>query len=126
MSLPDGSMAIIAPAECKENPAAYRAMESLRAANDNPISEIYYRDLRESMKNGGGPACLRLRVVMDEAGWGAVLPSVKYNDALHNELEAVIQREYPEDVTFTNLRDVAFFGQIEKTTVHLQNLLLHR
>lgn len=125
LSLPDGTMAIIAPAECKENSAAYKAMEALCDAKDNPISIIYYRDLRESMKNGGGPACLRLRVAMNEQGWQQMLPSVKYSEALHKQIENIINEAYLEKITFDDLRNAVFFKHSEQTTQKLYNLLLN-
>ncbi|VDZ02866.1 N-succinylarginine dihydrolase [Escherichia coli] len=55
-------------------------------AADNPISELKVFDLRESMANGGGPACLRLRVVLTEEERRAVNPAVMMNDTLFNAL----------------------------------------
>ena len=125
VSLPDGSMAMIAPKECQENPHAHAAMEALRDTKDNPISVVYYRDLRESMRNGGGPACLRLRVVMDDSGWQRLLPSVKYDETLHRKLEKLINDAYLESVSFDNLRNAVFFKHCEQTTQKMYNLLLN-
>ncbi len=125
LSLADGTMAIIAPAECKENATAHQAMEALRDANDSPISTIYYSDLRESMRNGGGPACLRLRVAMDEQGWQQILPSVKYSEGLHRKLEGIINEVYLEKITFDDLRNAVFFKHCEKTTQKIVSLLLN-
>lgn len=69
VSLPGGSTALIAPAECRENPAVSAWLDSL---SNSSIHEVHVLDVRESMKNGGGPACLRLRVAVDEA----VLPAI--------------------------------------------------
>ena len=36
-------------------------------AGNGPIRRVEVVDVRQSMANGGGPACLRLRVVADPA-----------------------------------------------------------
>src|SRR5690606_26128179 len=62
LELPDGQLVIVAPRECSENRQAKMALESFSGGN-GPVAAVHYLDVRESMKNGGGPACLRLRVV---------------------------------------------------------------
>jgi len=62
VTLPDGQMAMIAPVESKEGRP--RAVIDEMIGTDNPISDVHFVDLRQSMANGGGPACLRLRVLL--------------------------------------------------------------
>lgn len=67
VTLPDGSgMALILPTEARENNAVWRYLTALVAGN-GPIRQLCPVDVRQSMANGGGPACLRLRVVADPA-----------------------------------------------------------
>jgi succinylarginine dihydrolase len=72
---------------------------------DNPISELKVFDLRESMANGGGPACLRLRVVLTQAEMQAVNPAVMMNDALFNTLNNWVDRYYRDQLTQADLVD---------------------
>jgi succinylarginine dihydrolase len=65
VTLSDGTMGLISPLECTENERIAAFLEAL-VAEDNPISKVTIVDIRQSMKNGGGPACLRLRVVLNE------------------------------------------------------------
>lgn len=62
----DGSMALILPSEARENISVWRYLTDLVAGN-GPIRRLCPVDVRQSMANGGGPACLRLRVVADPA-----------------------------------------------------------
>jgi succinylarginine dihydrolase len=62
----DGKMALVIPHECQENPAVARYLEQL-VASGGPVDELIHFDLRQSMRNGGGPACLRLRVALTAA-----------------------------------------------------------
>ncbi len=99
---PDGGMTVIAPTETRDLYAgkAARVMESLARGSDNPIDDIRFADLRQSMNNGGGPACLRLRVVMDEVQIAAIKASVNVlaDDALLSGLEEIITSQYPAEL----------------------------
>jgi succinylarginine dihydrolase len=55
---------------------------------------VHYLDVRESMQNGGGPACLRLRVVMTEEELAATHPHVLFDDVLHDRLVAWVNAYY--------------------------------
>ena len=81
LSKPDGNMMIVVPEESRQNQRVWDYLSSLINSN-GPINEIKVFDLRESMRNGGGPACLRLRVVLTDAELQAVAPGVLMNDSL--------------------------------------------
>ncbi len=70
----DGSMLLVAPAECSDDPAVRAFLDRL-IASGGPIRELRTFDLRQSMRNGGGPACLRLRVVLTPAERAATPPA---------------------------------------------------
>ena len=72
---------------------------------DNPIDELQVYDLRESMANGGGPACLRLRVVLTEDERQAVNPAVMMNDTLFATLNDWVDRYYRDRLTQVDLAD---------------------
>ena len=91
---PDEAMTLLCPTDV-ENLAAARAGAEDIVAADNPVDEVRYIDLRQSMNNGGGPACLRLRVVLDEDQLGAVHPGVLFTNALYAKLRDWVNRNYP-------------------------------
>ena len=94
VSLPDGSMALIVPEECRESPSVWAYCEQLMASN-GPIREVIPVDVRQSMANGGGPACLRLRVVCDPA---TVDPRFMLDESKADLLETVIGKTWPEQI----------------------------
>ncbi len=104
LSREDGSMVLVLPQESREHPGVWRYLSTL-LAQDNPISELKVFDLRESMSNGGGPACLRLRVVLTEAEARAVNPAVMMNDALFYALDGWIDRYYRDRLRQSDLAD---------------------
>ena len=72
-------------------------------SHTGPIDDVLVFDLRESMKNGGGPACLRLRVVLNEAERAAVTPGVWINDTLFGRLDAWIEKHYRDRLAPSDL-----------------------
>ncbi len=113
ISLPNGRMALIAPVEAQalyEGKAA-ELMEQICADEGNPLDEVHFVDLRQSMRNGGGPACLRLRVAMTQIQQEALAATVRVlvDEALLEELEAAIYRYYPESITAETLGNPAIY-----------------
>ncbi|MEM9501746.1 MAG: N-succinylarginine dihydrolase [Pseudomonadota bacterium] len=96
---PDGSMVLIVPDECLEDKAVWAYCEQLMASN-GPIREVIPVDVRQSMANGGGPACLRLRVVCDPA---TVDPRFLMDQAKAELISATIQMNWPEQIDPSDL-----------------------
>ena len=94
LTLPSGEMALIVPEECRESPAVWGWVKQMLATND-PIRQVIPVDVRQSMANGGGPACLRLRVVCDPA---TVDPRFLLDEAKAELIEQVIAAHWPEQI----------------------------
>ena len=94
ITLPDGAMNLIVPEECRESASVWAYCEELMASN-GPIRAVIPVDVRQSMANGGGPACLRLRVVCDPA---TVDPRFLVDEAKADLLEKVIGANWPEQI----------------------------
>ncbi|MFO0662086.1 MAG: N-succinylarginine dihydrolase [Polyangiaceae bacterium] len=107
LTLPGGTMAIIAPAEAERDAACKRFLDRVVADSGNPVSEVRFVDLRESMQNGGGPACLRLRVPLTQTERSAIKARVWGNAALFVELEAWVNRHYRDRLRPEDLADPA-------------------
>lgn len=103
--LPDGRMMLIAAQECRENPRVWECLQEIVAAHDNPIAAVEVFDLRQSMRNGGGPACLRLRVVLTEPERKAVNPGCWLTDQRYAELSGWVQRHYRDRLVLDDLAD---------------------
>ncbi len=101
---PGGKMALIAPIECQSHPTARGFIERI-IAEDNPVALVEFVDVRQSMQNGGGPACLRLRVVMNELELTRVRKTVFLDDVLFTYLSKWIERHYRESLAAEDLAD---------------------
>ncbi len=99
LTLPDGSMALIVPEECRESAMVWGWAQAMLAGN-GPIRQVIPVDVRQSMANGGGPACLRLRVVCDPA---TVDPRFLLDDAKADKIARVIAAHWPEQIDPTDL-----------------------
>ena len=104
VALDDGSMAIIAPTECQDSPTVSAYLAAL-TERGTPIQKVHYYDVKQSMRNGGGPACLRLRVAMSEQERQAVNPNVLMNDKLFTTLNAWVDKHYRDEISEADLAD---------------------
>jgi succinylarginine dihydrolase len=105
VTLPDGRVAVIAPTESHERDAARRFLERVR--DEGAVDELHFLDVRESMNNGGGPACLRQRVVLTDEEREAITARVFLDDALAEELAGWITRHYRDRLLPADLADPA-------------------
>lgn len=105
LSNADGSMTLVVPGECQEREAVWRCIQDYLLAGNNPISEVVVKDVKQSMRNGGGPACLRLRVVLNQAEREAIAGRVMLDDALYAELVDWVERHYRERLAPEDLAD---------------------
>jgi succinylarginine dihydrolase len=122
LTRPDGRNLLVVPRECQEHARVSAYLDELVAAN-GPISEVLVFDLRESMKNGGGPACLRLRVVLTEAEREAVKPGVWIDDALFERLDAWIGKHYRDRLAPEDLADPALIVESRTALDELTQIL---
>ena len=122
VTLPDNSMAIIAPMHCRENKAVYHYLQSLIAA-DNPINHVEFFDVNESMKNGGGPACLRLRVALTAQELEAVNPNCLLTTTLYEQLVQWVNGHYRDKLVVDDLRDPQLLMESRTALDELSQLL---
>ncbi|MGS0676140.1 N-succinylarginine dihydrolase [Shewanella sp. 0m-4] len=104
VTLPSGEMAIIAPTNCQENPAVFAYLNEL-VTLDTPIKQVLYFDVKQSMQNGGGPACLRLRVAMNQDEVAAVNQHTLMNDGLFTRLNQWVDKHYRDRLLVEDLAD---------------------
>ncbi len=104
LSMDDGSMTLVLPVDASENATVKGWVDECLAA-DNPVRDAHYLDLKQSMRNGGGPACLRLRVVLDGDQQGSMGGNCLVDEALCDRLSAWVERHYREQLSPEELGD---------------------
>jgi succinylarginine dihydrolase len=106
---PSGETTLIVPAEARETPSVWSWIER-HVAGNGPIRRVEVVDVRQSMANGGGPACLRLRVVADPA---TVDPRFLVDEAKLDRLGELIGQHWPEQVDYADLQQPALIREVE-------------
>ncbi|WP_343521056.1 N-succinylarginine dihydrolase [Sphingomonas sp.] len=119
VTLPSGETALVLPTEARETPSVWAWLEA-HVAGNGPIRHLEVVDVRQSMANGGGPACLRLRVVADPA---TVDPRFLVDDAKLDRIAALIETHWPEIVAQDQIGDPALIARIEAARTALLNEL---
>jgi succinylarginine dihydrolase len=116
---PDGQPTLVVPTEARKTPSVWRWTERHIAGN-GPIRRVEVVDVRQSMANGGGPACLRLRVVADPA---TVDPRFMVDDAKLDWIADVVRRHWPEQIHHEELQEPRLIAEIEAARAALLNAL---
>ena len=109
VTTPDGATTLIVPEEARETPAVWAWLQRHLAGN-GAIRAVKVVDVRQSMANGGGPACLRLRVVCDPA---TVDPRFLVDEGKLDRLAAIVARTWPEEIAVADLGDTTLIREIE-------------
>lgn len=110
VTLPGGDMALILPSDARDNAAAWAAVEAV-VAGDNPIKHCVVVDVRESMRNGGGPACLRLRVPVDGPARAAIDQRFLLTPERWAALSRVVEAYWPERIAPDDLLSPDLWAQ---------------
>lgn len=107
VNIDDKNMAFVAPKESMENTYAHKVINNIINDSNNNINEVIYVDCRQSMRNGGGPACLRLRVLLSEQETRAInsITNVIFTNQLFSELESWINKHYRSHLYLDDLLD---------------------
>ncbi|MFN3451517.1 MAG: N-succinylarginine dihydrolase [Sphingorhabdus sp.] len=117
VTLPDGGMALILPSEAQDNPRVWGWLSELVVGN-GPIRKLVPVDVRQSMANGGGPACLRLRVVADPA---TVDPRFIASEDKLDQIASVVAAHWPESIVPDQLGDASLIDQVRAARLALLN-----
>ena len=121
LSLPSGQMQLVAPLEAQRNAAARSFLE--RVAVECGLAGVDYLDVNGSMKNGGGPACLRLRVPLSKAEIAQLGGSVLFDERCERELEAIVRKRYRERLTLQDVADPQLVNEARTALDELTQVL---
>ncbi|MDF1807412.1 MAG: N-succinylarginine dihydrolase [Hyphomonas sp.] len=115
-------LVLVAPTET-ENTESTRAYCERLVESNGPIGKVIYADVRQSMRNGGGPACLRLRVVMTDDEIDACHQGVLMDEETIDELQEVVRRTYRDRLAPADLADPLFANECREAREALLGVL---
>lgn len=122
VTLPDQTQCLIASSRCREIASAQACIDELVDAN-NGIQQAHYVDLEQSMQNGGGPACLRLRVVLTDEELAHVHESVMLTEPRYDRLVGWVGRHFRDRLHIDDLVDPLFLKECQKALDELTEIL---
>ncbi len=121
VTLPNGEFALIAAKECEEVASVWSYLQDI--VGNSAIDAVHTFDLRESMKNGGGPACLRLRVVLTPEEQAAVNPGSWVDDTSYPKLVSWVEKHYRDELTPGDLADPKLLDEVRSALDELTTLV---
>ena len=113
---------MIAPRECQDHKKAQQVFAAI-VSSDNPLRHVHYLDLTESMHNGGGPACLRLRMELLPREEKNVNPVFMMNAERFTQIENWINRYYRKKIEIRDLSDFALLEESRQALDALTQIL---
>lgn len=122
ISVGDNKMRLLVPQECMEVQSVRKYLDKL-VSLETPITEVKAFDLRQSMRNGGGPACLRLRVVLNQAELASMNPHVLLNESLYEALASWVVKHYRDRMTLEDLSDPELVSEVRTALDELTQML---
>lgn len=122
VSLTNETMAIVVPEECRTNKNVWNYLQELTTLG-TPVTEVKVYDVKESMKNGGGPACLRLRVALNESEIKGVNPNTILTDDLFNKLNTWVDKHYRDQIHPDDLRDPSLVDEVKVALDELTQIM---
>ncbi|MEC6815204.1 N-succinylarginine dihydrolase [Photobacterium toruni] len=122
VTLANGDVSLILPQQCQDNPRVWQYIQQLLQSNLG-INRVDLFDLSQSMQNGGGPACLRLRVVLTVEEQQAVNPAVLLTDSLFKQLQAWIHLHYRDRLVEADFADPSLLLQSQTALDELTHIL---
>jgi len=116
-------MILIAPTECAMQNKINQVIDELIADPSNPITKVYYLDLKQSMRNGGGPACLRLRVPLNATELAAMHQPVLVTETLLDILDNWVTKHYRTELQSSDLDDPSLIDESYRALDELTQIL---
>jgi succinylarginine dihydrolase len=112
-----GDMTFIMPTEVKNYSECTEWLARIK--ENSPIKDFKYIDIKQSMMNGGGPACLRFKIVVNENEFNNINPNFLLTPVLIKKLESLIKNSYRDTL---EIRDLADPELINESYTILDNL----
>ena len=117
-----GGHMLIAPIRCRRNPLVRKYLQSITDKH-NLIKKVRYVNLEQSLYNGGGPACLRLRVTMNEDEFSALHPGIIFTDKLHLRLRKWVNEYYMGNLIYEDLLVPSYIKRCRDALYELTDIL---
>ena len=123
LDLQNQGMELICPSECEASKPVQALLEEWKHDDANPIQSVRFLPLDQSMRNGGGPACLRLRATLSSEQLKSLNAAFKADDSRIARLISIVKQEYPASLQFSDLARLEFAEQATLTTQAIASIV---
>lgn len=113
-------MIFLCPTQCQQTASVKRFLDAFIASSDNPVDEVRYVSVAQSMAGGGGPACLRLRVPADQRTLDQLPSFGRLTNELYDALLAVVEKHYPAHLTLESFCELDFLDHLKRIDLELE------
>ncbi len=119
----ESGIVMVLPSQCQEIPSVKAVADQLLEDPDSPIQTLLFVSLRESMRNGGGPACLQAKIPLKEEEIEAMEGRVLLDSNLINELKQWVEKHYRDRLSLNDLRDPQLLTETREALDELTQIL---
>lgn len=123
IKLQDGGFVLFCPKQCQNHQDVNKYLTNLLKDPESPIADIHYIDLDQSMRNGGGPACLRFSTVLTDIELEQVNPNLFLTDKLYDRLSEWINIHYRDSLKLEDLADPSLVDETQEALNVLTQIL---
>ena len=116
-------MELICPSQCRDSKPVGALLDRWIMDPSNPIQSVRFLSLDQSMRNGGGPACLRLRVTLSHEQVALLGDAFRANDTRIDQLRSIVRREYPESLSLSDLASLEFAEHARRTSQTIESVV---
>ncbi len=116
------TMQLICPSQCRDSSPTRALIDRWIADPSNPIQRVHFLSLNQSMANGGGPACLRLRMMVDDAQLKELGARYRIDEARIALLSDIIEQNYPERFCIEDMTRLDFAEHSQTTVDTIERL----
>ena len=113
-------MQLILPEEVKDFSNCMSWLDKLKQISD--IKIFNFVDIRQSMMNGGGPACLRLKVILNEEEQNNLNQKFLMNNKKLDSIKLLIEREYRDVLYPDDLKDPSLLDESRRVLDELTQI----
>ena len=116
----EGEMQLILPAEVQNYENCMQWLDKLKQTSDVKLFDFV--NIKQSMMNGGGPACLRLKVILNEDEIKKVNKNFILNNKRLELIEDLIEREYRDVLYPDDLKDPSLLEESRRVLDELTQI----
>ena len=121
ITVENNEMMMLLPEEVQNHLNCMQWLDEIKSSS--PIKHIEFVDIRQSMMNGGGPACLRFKTVVNDNEFNQVNKKFLLNPKKLMDLRSLVSKHYRDKLNPEDLFDIKLMEESYRFLDELTQLL---